>query len=246
MILENDVNFSAYTPLDYITKVSRKNYTGEYLKGDSQGDIDPSYSGPEGFSGTPFSVNTPSETFDTPNLSTSVNAPPPVMDVRMVNANYDGYFHTFNVAINGNQVFTDNNIFGYTRYDFNFTLSLTALAANNTLQFSGIANGGGSNRMSVTYYNLRYAHANTFSGESTPFQFFSVSGSGSKLRVDLNDYLNSDNTPRYIYLLAGDTISKITTVRTGNLCRHSYLLAEQKAVVCWLPNQHPTVRQRIF
>src|SRR5690606_10390759 len=72
MILENDVNFSAYTPLDYITKVSRKNYTGEYLKGDSQGDIDPSYSGPEGFSGTPFSVNTPSETFDTPNLSTSV------------------------------------------------------------------------------------------------------------------------------------------------------------------------------
>ncbi len=217
MILENDVNFSAYTPLDYITKVSRKNYTGEYLKGDSQGDIDPSYSGPEGFSGTPFSVNTPSETFDTPNLSTSVNAPPPVMDVRMVNANYDGYFHTFNVAINGNQVFTDNNIFGYTRYDFNFTLSLTALAANNTLQFSGTANGGGSNRMSVTYYNLRYAHANTFSGESTPFQFFSVSGSGSKLRVDLNDYLNSDNTPRYIYLLAGDTVSKITTVRTGNL-----------------------------
>jgi hypothetical protein len=217
MILENDVNFQAYSPLDFVYSTIRKNFTSEYLKGDSHGDVDPSYAGPEGFSGTPFSATSVADLFATPNLSSSPLAPPPVMDVRMVNANFDGYFHTFNVLLNNNTVFSNSSIFGYTRYDFNFTLSPSSLLVNNTIQFSGSSNGPGTNRMSVTYYTLRYAHAPSFSGETTPYQFFSVSGNGNKLRTDLSDYLNSDNTPRYIYVISGDSVSRVTTVRTGNL-----------------------------
>jgi len=217
MIMETDVNFSLYLPENYITKTFKRNYTSKYLKGDSQGDIDPSYNGPEGFSGNTFATAAPADNFSLPNVSTFATAPIPSADVRMVNANYDGHFHTFNVEFNGNTIFTDNTIFGYGRHDYSFNIPIASLPLSNSLVFSGLANSGGTNLMSVTYFKLQYPHANSFNGELEPFQFFSVSNGGSKARVDFTDFLNSDNSTRFIYVISGDTVSKVTTVRTGNL-----------------------------
>ncbi len=216
MLIETDVNFGAYTPKDYITREVRRDYLGEYLNGDSEGDVDPSFTGPEGFSGTAFDIST-SDNFSTPNISTASSAFVPFANLRMVNANDDNAYHTFNVNLNSSPVFSDNTIIHYDRHDYNFNISAASLTASNTIVYSGFVNTAGVNRMSVTYLNLRYAHANTFSGETDAFQHFFTSGISPKVRVDLDDYMASDNGIRYVYLLEGDTVRRINTLRTGNL-----------------------------
>ncbi len=219
MLIETDINFGAYTPQDYITKNIRQDYTGYYAKGDPIGDVDPSFTGPEGFSSLEIDASSPTftSTFSAPNISTAGSAPSSFANVRMVNANFDGTTHTFNIGLNSTNVFSDNTIFGYDKHDYVFNISSGLLSSTNTIVYSGSSNTGGTNKMTVTYLDLRYAHANTFAGETDVFQHFITSGSGTKVRVDLNDYLTSDNGTRYVYLLEGDTVRRINTVRTGNL-----------------------------
>lgn len=219
MIMETDVNFSAYAPEQFIMSRVLEQDTMGYVEGEPYTEIvDPSFDLATGFTGA--RNNWISYTIPTPNAS--LNGPLPNVAMSVINSNSDagGNSYTIDIKANGNTFIQEPNVLGYHKYDLNQNLSSNADLSGGSLQLqmNYLNPNAATPSFHFTYAIVRYPHTTTFAGETTSNQFFYTGNSGNptKVRLDLDDFNLSDLSTRYIYIVSNDTIRRVTVVRTGN------------------------------
>lgn len=217
MKIENDVNFNAYAPQASFYSEAYTQFTSGYVIGTAYQVDEYSYSVPKGFTGGLWQGSTSPFPLSTPNYYPGSSAE---VTASILNTTQDAQGKTFDFSfiIDGNSVVTEPSVIGYHKYDYSFTYNNPLSATTNT-SISVLNPNSAAVGLHISYIKLRYGHAPTFNGESNLYQYL-YAGSpsfSSKVRLDITDFNNSDNSQRYIYVIDGDSVTRDTVVRTGNL-----------------------------
>ncbi|MEI6122447.1 MAG: C25 family cysteine peptidase [Bacteroidota bacterium] len=162
MISETDINFSTYTPVSYIYKTSRQNYTSKYFAGEtnSVGMTDPDYTPYEGWFDNDFNLGQST----TKNIATAnkyASGPAAIAEFVVVGASNYAVLspdHHLRIQFAGNTI--DTIYEGYKTLRFNYSLPIAQLGTTTSaFTFSSINDlGSGSDRNTVAYIQIKYAH----------------------------------------------------------------------------------------
>ncbi len=216
MTVETDVNFSAYTPQNYIFKESLQILTSVFYRGKANEPYDPAFSEFEGFTDNGFSAAR-TITLNTDNVSTFAGAPVPAIDLKIITANNTGNYHSLTIDVNGTSIYNSPNNYGNVINTLSLNVpSNSILTTGTNVNFNASTTGTYPNILSIPFVKMRYAHALAYTGEANTLQLF-YTNDPTKARLDINDFLNGNTSTRWIYVIDGGDISKITTAVNGNL-----------------------------
>ena len=162
IIIETDINFGSYTPVPYIFKTSREDYTSRYFAGEtgSSGITDPDYTAYEGWFDTEFNLGQ-SKSKNIPTTNKYNSGPAAAAEFVVVGAsNYALLIpdHHLRISFAGNII--DTLYEGYKILKFTRTIPVSSLGSSTTnFTFSAIDDiGSGSDRNTIAYIQIKYPH----------------------------------------------------------------------------------------
>jgi hypothetical protein len=171
IIIDSDINFNAYTPVPYMFKTSRQNYTSQYFAGETNsiGITDPDYTACEGWFDNGFNLGQ-SATKYIPTGYKYGSGPHAEVEFVVVGAsNYSLLNPDHHLRINylGNTL--DTLYDGYKTLKFSQNIPVSQIGTSNTdFTFSSINDlGSGSDRNTVAYIQIKYPHTLNLEGTST-------------------------------------------------------------------------------
>lgn len=216
MTIETDQNFSAYTNLPYVWKVSRVDYTSVYYPGETNyfGLTDFLYTSGEGWFDVPFSINplTPgvptviTRQVPTPQVYTS--GPPAEVDLKVVGASNFIHLdpdHHLIIQFPGHTI--DTLYEGYTTIHIQRSVPASLLNATQTTFTFILPNDLNSNadRNTISYIQIRYPH--TLHMENAKQLNIEVpNGTGTKSVLNLTNLAAGSNEPVYLWDLTSKRI----------------------------------------
>ncbi len=170
IIIDNDVSFTSYTPITYINKTSRQNYTTQYFAGETNtiGITDPDYTACEGWFDSPINQGT-SITKSVPTVnkySSGANATAEFILVGASNFALLNPDHHMRITFAGNTI--DTLYDGYKVQKFTRSIPISLLGNTSTdFTFSSINDlGSGQDRSTVAYIQIKYPHNLNLEGSS--------------------------------------------------------------------------------
>ncbi len=188
---ENDVNFSSYSPVPYIFKTSRENYTARYFAGEtnSGGITDPEYTANEGWFDNGFNVG---QSITKNITTTNKYASGPVAQAEFVvlgQSNYAGVNidHHVNISFAGMTI--DTLFDGYQVLRHNYTIPVAQIGNTSTpFVFSSVNDlGVGSDRNTIAYIQIKYPHTLNLDGAST-FHFSAMDALQAKSLLHFSNF----------------------------------------------------------
>ncbi len=200
MLIENDVNFSGYTPLSYFFKISRQDYTNRYFYGktNNYGVTDPEYTSGEGWFDNGFSmgggitreVNTTNVYNSGPNASINF--------VVIGASEYSGLNPDHHLKVQFADIIIDTLYEGYVTRNFNYTTSPDNLDNPNTsFLFSSISiYGNQADRNTVAYISIKYPHTFNLENLSNYYLYIPNSAQPKDLLNFSNFNIETDDTAR--------------------------------------------------
>lgn len=191
MTPENDVNFSAYLPVPYVFVISRQNYTSKYFAGETNtsGMTDPMYTSGEGWFDNEFNLGQ-SVVKNIPTTNKYSSGPPANVEFVLVGAsNYAFLSPDHHVRIQFANISIDTLFDGYKLLKYNYSLSLSQLGSSSTsFTFSSINDlGSGSDRNTVAYIQIKYAHTLNFDGASN-YTFYAQDAVQAKSLLNISSF----------------------------------------------------------
>jgi hypothetical protein len=197
ILKETDVNINAYSPVPYIWKTSRQDYTSLYFSGrpNGYGSTDFEYTANEGWFDNAFAINpsTPGVSAiiskNIPTAQSYTAGPAAQIDLKIVGAsdfsplNPD---HHLIVQFPGKTI--DTLYEGYTTIHIQESINSQLLGSVNTLFTFTLPNdlGSGADRNTISYIQIKYPHTNHM--ENLSQMMFHVSSQpGQKSRLQLNN-----------------------------------------------------------
>lgn len=215
MTIETDQNFSAYSSLPFVWKISRVNYTSTYYPGETNyfGLTDFLYTASEGWFDVPFSINP-----NTPGISTVITRQVPTpqvysagplseVDLKVVGAS--NYIHLdpdhhLMIQFPGHTI--DTLYEGYKTIHIKRTVPSTLLGSQTTFTFTLLNDlGSQADRNAISYIQIRYPH--TLHMENAKQLRFEVpSASGIKSVLNLTNINASSGESVYLWDLTTNTI----------------------------------------
>ncbi|MEI6767276.1 MAG: C25 family cysteine peptidase, partial [Bacteroidota bacterium] len=210
MMLENDVNFSSYTPVPFFNKISRVDYTSAYFNGEPyEGITDPVYTAGEGWFDNGFSLGgSISKNISTPGKYGSGNAEVDFIlvgasDFSLVNPDH-------HVQIHFGNTFIDTVFEGYKMLRFNRTIPVSQLGSATTgFSFTSINDlGAGADRNTIPYIQIKYPHT-PYLDNSTSFRFFVPDGIQAKSLFNFTGFTVNNNDTARLYDLSNHRRIKV-------------------------------------
>ena len=192
---ETDVNFSSYTPSNYVIKQSEVNYNTDYHVGFVSSQLTSSFFVPgESWGSKNFN-------FETRQISVNTESPylgsdaPPVEFHGKSNANSnathqgDGNHHLRWEVGSSNQLLYDEVFIGYRQTIVNETFSPNLLESPNTNITFRIVNdqGAATDFQSIHYLYLKYAKQPNLNGQSSGDFWVKNNPSQAKIRLDIEN-----------------------------------------------------------
>ncbi|MCK9612793.1 MAG: C25 family cysteine peptidase [Bacteroidales bacterium] len=175
VLADNDINFTAYTPVPYIYVLSRLDYTNAYYAGqkNSTGIFDPEYTEGTGWFDNAFGLgqqitrNIPT----TNKYDSGPNASVNIVTLGVSNVAFLNPDHHLNITCAGYII--DTIFDGYKLLKFDFEISTASLGTSNTaLIFKSINDlGASSDRNAISYIQVKYPHTLNLEG-SSKFLFY--------------------------------------------------------------------------
>ncbi|HRS53274.1 MAG TPA: C25 family cysteine peptidase [Bacteroidales bacterium] len=218
VIIENDYNFSSYSPASYIYKTSRVDYTSKYFLGEtnSYGATDPDYTVGEGWFDDGFSLGQ-SITKTVPTTNVFAAGPAAKIDFKLIGAsNYASLSPDHHVIIKFADVTIDTTYEGYKILNFSKYIDPAKLGSNNTtFIFSSIPlPNNGADRNTIAFISIKYPHK-TEINTSAPFNFSIYDAQGqNKTYISFSNF-NIPNTDTAI-ILDITNHRLIKTIKNGN------------------------------
>ncbi len=170
MTLETDMSFSSYTPVSYIFKTSRQDYTSMYFAGEtnSSGITDPDYTSCEGWFDTDFNLGQ-STTKNIPTANKYASGLAAAAEFVVVGASNYALLspdHHLRIQFAGNTI--DTLYEGYKTLKYNYSIPLSQIGTASTgFTFSSINDlSSGSDRNTVAYIQIKYPHTLNLEGQS--------------------------------------------------------------------------------
>jgi hypothetical protein len=198
---ETDNSFSSYTPSASFIKEVFHQYKDAYYAGPyyAQDIPDTEYMEAEGYGSGGFTVGSKVQsTIVTRNIAPGGNA---VFNSLVLGASEDSRVyrdHKIRVCLNGNAACIDTSYEGRTAQKISFTVPVSSLTENNTLEFS--TNWTISNPPTdvngVSYYSLKYPHTFNFAneGESSLQMIIDDEGQG-KSYLEIVNFIGAGEAP---------------------------------------------------
>ncbi len=236
MVRETDINFSSYTPVPYIWKTSRQDYTGTYYAGPTNiyGTSDFLYTAHEGWFDTPFAINASAPGVPTtitksiPTAQAYTSGPQAEIELKVVGAsNYAPLNpdHHLQIQFPGHTI--DTLYEGYTTISIQRTVSPALLGASTTNFVFTLPNDISSNadRNAVSYIQVRYPHTlNMENLSKMAFQVPNQTGAKALLQLTNINVSGSDSVivydfsnKRRIRMTADGSSYKGVVLNNGNL-----------------------------
>ena len=189
--LDNDVNFGAYTPVPFIYKTSRENYTSMYFAGEtnSGGFTDPEYTANEGWFDNGMNVGQ-SITKSIPTANKYASGPNALSEfVVLGQSNFIAAFpdHHLRITFAGNTI--DTLFEGYKVLRYNYSIPVSQIGTTTTnFSFSVINDlGVNSDRNTVAYIQIKYPHTLNLEGSSA-FYFSAVDAVQAKSLLNFTNF----------------------------------------------------------
>ncbi len=203
VVIENDNNFSLYTPQTEYTFTDLKEYHREYniAVRDGEGVADNSYTSGEGFAlqkDTCNALHPYTEIFNVLSPSGTTGE----VEVSIAGGNTD--VHHLKILVNG-QEYIDDTFFGYDLRKYTFTVT-NLTPGNNSIQVvPQTGSGVYMNYLYLGYISLKYNKSYSFSAVSYPHAF-TVFASGSKSYAELSNV--AAQSPM-LFIFETDTVRKV-------------------------------------
>lgn len=167
--LENDINFTGYTPSPYILRDEIDELHDQYFQGQyySQAEsYSPIYSGGEGFYGYLFDGNWTDSFWNLGTQYRYSSGPDAEVEISVVGAS----FNDKNLHIEGPSISFDDVVETYNGYRYNFTIPTSSLGANTSNFTFSITPNNSAYKALVGYVKVRYPQTpNVGSGQSAKF-----------------------------------------------------------------------------
>ncbi len=218
--LENDVNYSAYTPQDYCWKTNYIKYSNYFVEGPKFDDISsPIYSRGEGWVGDNFNLNgTITTSVSTSNTYSGAGAPNATCRAISVSnssstTGSSGYNHALEITYgSSNTLVLDTNFLGYDLIDFSFAIPNSSLGTNTTaVKHHSYSVGQATDKQNVSSVTIKYPH--TFDFENTNYFDFEAPYSAGKSRLSISNFNGSSP---YLYI-HGDTVKRVPLTDNGGI-----------------------------
>ncbi|HOY31970.1 MAG TPA: C25 family cysteine peptidase [Bacteroidales bacterium] len=191
MQVDNDVNFSAYTPVPYILRTSRQDYTTKYFAGETNaaGITDPEYTANEGWFDTEFNLGQTK----TKNILTAnkyLNGPDATVEFCVLGqSNFYAASPDHHLRVNFAGISFDTIFEGYKVLKFTYSVPVSEIGSNTTpFVFNTINDlGVNSDRNTVAYIQVKYPHTLNLEGNTT-FAFSANDGIQSKSLFNFTNF----------------------------------------------------------
>jgi hypothetical protein len=199
IINDTSSNFSSYTPVPYILKTARQNYTSQYFAGEtnSYGITDPDYTACEGWFDNIISSTNGSKSIPTGfKYASGPNAEVEFVVVGASNFSLMNPDHHLQINYAGNVI--DTLYDGYKTLKFIKNIPVSQIGTSSTLfTFTSINDlGSGSDRSTVAYIQIKYPHTLNLEGTSV-FWFQAQNAIQSKSLFNFTNFnLTSGDTAR--------------------------------------------------
>lgn len=225
IIIETDVNFSAYTPVPYIYKTSRQDYTGQYFAGETgtAGLTDPDYTACEGW----FDSEINQGQSKTKSISTSnkyASGPSAQLEFVVVGAsNYMLVIPDHHLRISYAGITIDTLYEGYKVLKFTKSIPTSLLGSSTSdFTFTSVDDiNSGADRSAIAYLQVKYPHTPNLEGSSM-FWFQANDAIQSKSLFNFTNFI----------VPAGDS-ARLYDITNHRMIKVIY---EGSAYKCLLPN----------
>ncbi len=218
---DNDVNFSSYSPVPYIFKTSRENYTARYFAGETNagGITDPEYTANEGWFDNGFNVGQ-SVTKNITTTNKYANGPDAEAEfVVLGQSNYAGVYidHHLNISFAG--IAIDTLFDGYQVLRFNNTLPVAQIGNTSTpFVFSSVNDlGVGSDRNTIAYIQIKYPHTLNLGGASM-FDFSALDALQTKSLLHFTNFNTVSGDTARLYDITNHRRIKVVYDGTAYKC----------------------------
>jgi len=206
--IENDTNFSAYTPMPYFWGVSHVNYVQEYLYGmtNNLGSTDAEYVSCEGWFDPPFTYpQSKTKTISTPQFYASG----PQATAQFVVVGASSATHQLRIEMPAHII--DTTFIGYKIARFNRQIPANMLGLNGN-QFKFSALNQNTDRNAIAFIRIRYAHIFNLNNAST-YKMFIPQATQSKGLLSITNFNAAANDSVFLYDLTG--LKRITVLKSG-------------------------------
>ena len=212
MSVETDVNFSGYSNSIYFKKDALHYIPNIYYDYsiDRFGLSLSSYTYGENYLSEPFTDNILSIAIPTPNAASNT---PSKVDLSVAGTNFRN--HNYTVSVNGTNYISD--VFPYYFYrphSFNIPQQLSA-TTNVELNALANPNPNEPNAMALGFINVNYPHQLSMQGETVGLYSLNAVADLSNQKTFFN-ISNVSAASLLIYMLSGDTLTKISYVKNGS------------------------------
>ena len=220
MQVETDVNFNAYSPLNYCWYKNHIKYNSTYVLGpQTNGTSCPIYKSGEGWMG-PVHLKGPNyqELMNTEN--TYSNGPDAKCDIVITpsnspSSNSSGYNHNTRILYNSTVVL-DTSYFGYFLINYSFLIPNNSLGNPSTAIIHNIGNIGQSqDRQNVSHITINYPHTFDFNNDTTVVFGIPYNTTSSKSRISFSN-LNPSVTSPVLYVINNE-VKKIPIINNSSL-----------------------------
>ena len=198
-LIETDINYDSYSPIEYGWKKTLKKYTSNYVLGEqTSGLSSPKYNIGEGWAGSQhsktgsYTENLSSANFFSggPNAHGKIN----LSSTNSSTTNLENFNHNTQFFINNNLI-VDSSYFGYKVLNIEFNLNSNELS-NTTAVEHYIGNiGQGTDYQHIASMFLCYPHNTNFSGY--PEVYFGLN-INQKKRLTINNMISATNPVLYM------------------------------------------------
>ena len=224
ILQETDVNYSAYTPIDYCWKKNFVNYSDEYNEGPKYSALSsPVYSLGEGWSSFPYTLGgSNTSIIPTQNAYTGIGAPNSIITGISMGASSSASSHVnnHNHALqinygNSNSIIFDTTYIGYQLINKKIEVPTATIESPTTsITHSNYSIGQTSDKQHVSSVAINYPHTMDF--ENTNYFRFAVPFNNleSKSRLSISNF-NGANP--ILYVLNGDTAKSISITNNAGI-----------------------------
>mgnify|MGYP003948263699 CR=1 FL=1 len=224
ILQETDVNYSAYTTINYCWKKNYVNYSNEYNEGPKYAGLSsPAYSLGEGYASSPYTLGqTKSTAVPTRNPYTGFGSPNSVITGISMGASssesshVNNHNHALQIKYgSGNTITFDTTYVGYQLINKKMEIPTTTIESPTTaVNHNSYSIGQLSDKQHLSSVSIIYPHTMDF--ENTNYFRFAVPFNTieSKSRLSISNFNGA--TPK-LYVLNGDTLKTIPMINNAGI-----------------------------
>ncbi len=210
IILENDINFSSFTPLPFFINKSRIDYVNSYNTGSNP--YNSEYTNAEGWCDDPFAVGTQIAK-DIPTANAYIAGTNALINIGI--SGFSETNHTVNIYFPDQTI--NYNYSGKRMMHFSHTIPSNILGNISTqIKFESAQGLGGTDNNAITYIQIVYAHTFDLEGK-TQFKMFVPNEATLKSYLEINNLSFPPGQNVFIYDISNN--KKIITLEQGGLLK---------------------------